>query len=277
MYRFLVSRQWVILTLLGLAMIPAMIKLGYWQLHRHETRVANNKIIAANLEATPVPVESVTAPGTVLPHRDLYRPVTATGHFDTAHEVVARHRTAGDGGSGDDSGGQQIGYHVITPLIVGNGRAVLVNRGWIASGDDPTAFPKIPAPPAGEVTVTGRLRPDETTSATGIRNVRGLPDRQIMLISSKVNEALVPQQLVSGYLELVSTSPGPQGAQPEPVAKPDHSSIGPHLAYALQWWLFSAMVPVGWVVLLRRRRAEILQARAKGPTPQDLDDAAVTV
>lgn len=254
MYRFLLSKQWVILTLLGLVMIPTMIRLGYWQLHRHEHRVANNKIISASLRTPPVPVESVTHPGAVLPHRDLYRAVTATGHYDTAHEVVARQRTAADG--------QQVGYHVITPLVLDDGRAVLVNRGWISPGDDITHFPKIPAPPSGEVTVTGRLRPDETSGATGIRNKHGLPPRQIMLIGSRTVAGDVPETLVSGYMELVSTSPGPKGTQPELIPEPDHSSIGPHLAYAIQWWLFSAMVPVGWVILMRRDRAELLAARA---------------
>jgi cytochrome oxidase assembly protein ShyY1 len=262
-YRFLLSRQWVILTLLGLVMIPVMIRLGFWQLHRHEHRVANNKIIAAALKAPPVPVESVTHPGFTVPHQDLYKAVTARGHFDTAHEVVARHRTAGNGGTGDEAGGQQVGYHVITPFVLDDGRAVLVNRGWIAGGDDPTKFPSIPAPPSGEVTVVGRLRPDETTAATGIRDRSGLPPRQIMLISSTKVSAYVPEPLVGGYLELVSVTPRPTHTQPALIPEPDHSSIGPHLAYAIQWWLFSAMVPVGWVVLLRRERADILEKRAK--------------
>ncbi|MBY8880360.1 SURF1 family cytochrome oxidase biogenesis protein [Actinacidiphila acidipaludis] len=263
MYRFLLSRQWVILTLLGLVMIPVMIRLGFWQLHRHEHRVANNRIIAAALKATPVPVESVTHPGFSVPHEDLYKAVSAHGHFDTAHQVVARHRTAGNGGTDDEAGGQQIGYHVITPFVLDDGRAVLVNRGWIEGPDDPTKFPVIPAPPSGEVTVVGRLRPDETTAATGIRDRKGLPPRQIMLISSTKVSAYMPEHLVGGYLELVSISPAPNAKQPALIPEPDHSSIGPHLAYAIQWWLFSAMVPVGWVVLLRRERAEILAGRAK--------------
>ncbi|MEE4541407.1 SURF1 family protein [Streptomyces sp. V4-01] len=262
MYRFLLSRQWVFLTLLGLVLIPVMIRLGFWQLHRHEHKVANNKIIAAALKAPPVPVESVTRPGFEVPHEDLYEAVSARGHFDTAHEVVARHRTAGNAGTGDDAGGQQIGYHVITPFVLDDGRAVLVNRGWIEGPDDPTAFPKIPAPPSGEVTVFGRLRPDETTSATGIRNPKGLPPRQIMLINSTMMSRYMPEQLVGGYLEMVSLSPGGKPSSPALIPEPNHSDIGPHLAYAIQWWLFSSMVPVGWVVLLRRERAEILAARA---------------
>jgi cytochrome oxidase assembly protein ShyY1 len=251
-YRFLLSRQWVVLTLLGLLLIPAMVELGYWQLHRHEHRVANNRIISASLKAAPVPVGTLTRPGATVPHKDLYRPVTARGRYDTAHEVVARRRT--------DADGRQIGYHVITPFVLDDGGAVLVDRGWISPGEDLTRFPRIPAPPSGELTVTGRLRPDETTGATGIRNKRGLPPRQIMLISSTLLAEDMPERLVGGYLELVAPRPG--GAQPQLIPDPDHSSIGPHMAYAIQWWLFAAMVPVGWAVLLRRERAEVLAARA---------------
>ena len=62
-YRFLLTRQWVILTLVALALIPTMIKLGFWQLHRHEHKVALNTVISDSLAAKPVPVETVTTPG----------------------------------------------------------------------------------------------------------------------------------------------------------------------------------------------------------------------
>ncbi|MDX3093867.1 SURF1 family protein [Streptomyces sp. ME19-03-3] len=255
MYRFLLSRQWVILTLIALLLMPVMVELGFWQLHRHERRVASNHLIADNLEAKPVPVESLTAPGAAVPQRDLYRTVTATGRYDTAHEVVARQRTAADGDS--------VGYHVITPLVLADGRSVLVNRGWISAGTDLTKFPKVPAAPSGEITVTGRLRPDETTATTGIRNKGGLPDRMIMLINSGMVAQDLPaaERPVGGYLELATTSPKPSGRQPELIPDPDHSSIGMHMGYAVQWWLFTAMVPVGWVILVRRERRERLAAR----------------
>lgn len=248
MYRFLLSRQWVILTLLGLVMIPTMVKLGYWQLHRHEHRVANNHLISQNVEAAAVPVEELAAPGRAVPRKDLYRSVSATGRYDTAHEVVARQRTAADG--------QKNGYHVITPLVLDDGRAILVNRGWIDADGGLTALPRIPAAASGEITVTGRLRPDETSASTGIRNKSGLPDRMIMLINSADLAEAGPWPLLGGYLELATTSPKPSGPQPELIPEPDDSSIGPHMAYAIQWWLFSAMVPVGWVILVRRERKE---------------------
>ncbi|MFE2357340.1 SURF1 family protein [Streptomyces parvulus] len=242
MYRFLLSRQWVILTLVALALIPTMIELGFWQLHRHEHRVALNKVIADSLAARPVPAESMTSPGARVDDDDLYRRVTAKGHFDTADEVVVRRRTNAD---------DRVGYHVLTPFVLDDGKVLMVNRGWIPSnGASQTAFPKIPAPPAGETTVTGRLMPDQTTEDSGIKNVAGLPDRQVMLINSEQQAERLGRQVLGGYVEM--TEPKPAGDTPELIAEPDHDSIGNHMAYAVQWWLFSAGVPIGWFVLARR-------------------------
>ncbi|MGK5627429.1 SURF1 family cytochrome oxidase biogenesis protein [Streptomyces sp. URMC 123] len=252
MYRFLLSRQWVILTLIALVLVPVMIELGFWQLHRHENRVANNQLIADNLTAPPVPVAELTAPGREVSRENTWRQVTATGTFDTAHEVVVRRRL---------SSAERVGAHVLTPLILKDGRAVLVNRGWVPSAADQTSFPSVPAPPSGEVTVTGRLRPDETTARTGIKDRQGLPPRQVMLINSEQRGKDLSRPVLGGYIEM--SAPEPAGKSPEPVPSPDHSSIGAHMAYAIQWWLFAAGVPVGWVILVRRERKDRLAQRAE--------------
>ncbi|MFB7457477.1 SURF1 family protein [Streptomyces sp. NPDC088337] len=257
MYRFLLTRQWVILTILAIALIPTMIRLGFWQLHRHEHKVALNQVITESLAARPVPAESLTSPGATVKHADLYHRVTAKGHFDTADEEVVRRRT-------NDNG--DIGYHVLTPFVLDDGRVLLVNRGWVPTDASQTEFPKIPAPPRGEITVTGRLMPDETTAASGIKDVKGLPDRQVMLISSTQQAERLGKRVLGGYVQL--TSPAPQGGSPQLLPDPEHSDIGPHLAYAIQWWLFTAGVPVGWVVLLRREARERAQAAAKEAAPE---------
>ncbi|MFD4971336.1 SURF1 family protein [Streptomyces sp. NPDC058424] len=257
MYRFLLTRQWVILTIVAIALIPTMIRLGFWQLHRHEHKVALNQVIAESLAARPVPAESLTSPGATVKHADLYRRVTAKGHFDTAAEEVVRRRT-------NDNG--DVGYHVLTPFVLEDGRILLVNRGWVAADASQTTFPTIPAPARGEIIVTGRLMPDETTAASGIKDVKGLPDRQVMLISSTQQAERLGKQVLGGYVQL--TSPAPQGGSPQLLPDPEHGDIGPHLAYAIQWWLFTAGVPVGWVVLLRREARERAQAAAKEATPE---------
>lgn len=61
--------------------------------------------------------------------------MTATGTYDTKHEVVVRRRTSTDG---------SIGFHVLIPLDLKGGGTVLVNRGWIPTADDQRAFPDYP-------------------------------------------------------------------------------------------------------------------------------------
>ncbi|MFC8510591.1 SURF1 family protein [Streptomyces sp. NPDC057411] len=257
MYRFLLSRQWVILTLLALVLIPVMIELGFWQFHRHQHRVAQNALIADNLRAEPVPVERLTSPGHTVPRADYWRRVTATGTFDTAHEVVVRRRTSAD---------DRVGVHVLTPLVLKDGKVVMVNRGWVPAADDQHSFPKVPPAPRGEVTVTGRLKADETTGASGIKDLKGLPDRQVMLINSAQQSALLGRTVLGGYVE--QTAPEPSGNSPELIPEPDHDSIGAHMAYAVQWWLFSAGVPVGWFILVRREKRD-REAAAEGTDVTD--------
>ncbi|MFJ1564862.1 SURF1 family cytochrome oxidase biogenesis protein [Streptomyces erythrochromogenes] len=263
MYRFVLTRQWVCLTLIALVLIPVMIKLGFWQYHRHVHRVAQNQLIEANLRAEPVPMTEVTSPGHKVPRADFWRAVTATGRYDSAHEVVVRMRTSND---------DKVGFHVVTPLVLSDGRVVLVDRGWVVGGDDPRAYPPVPAAPAGEVTVTGRLKADETSGGSGIKDRKGLPDRQVMLINSEQQAESLGRPVLGGYLEL--TDPAPADGSPETVADPDHDSIGAHMAYAVQWWLFASAVPVGWLVLVRREKRDREEAAARAEAAEQEPAAA---
>ncbi|MFE2723472.1 SURF1 family protein [Kitasatospora sp. NPDC059327] len=262
MYRFLLSRRWLITLLIALLMIPATIRLGFWQLHRHEARVARNELIAHALTDHPVPFDTLSAaPGTPVAKDLTWRAVTATGQYDPEHEFVVRKRTNSE---------EKVGYFVVTPLRLSDGRGtVLVNRGWVASGESATTYPAVPAAPAGEVTLAGRLRPDEVASGS-VRDRAGLPDRQFNLISSdqQTKESGVP--LLGGYLELTATTPAPAD-QPEMLPEPNHSDIGPHMAYAIQWWLFTAMIPVGFWVMVRREAKD----RAKEAAEAEVEREAV--
>jgi cytochrome oxidase assembly protein ShyY1 len=264
-YRFLLSRQWVILTLVALLLIPTMIRLGIWQMHRYEERSARNQLVTDALAGKPVPVESLTSPGHTVTSRERYRSVTAKGHFDSDDEVVVRRRTNSD---------DQVGYHVLTPFVLADGKVLLVNRGWIpADARSQTAFPKIPAPPAGEVTLTGRLMPDETTAASGIKNLKGLPDRQIMLINSEQEARRLGVRVLGGYV--AQTAPEPKGDTPELVGQPGKEDAALNYAYAVQWWLFAAGVPVGWMVLVRRELRDRRDAAEKTSVAEETEPAGV--
>ncbi|MFC1419716.1 SURF1 family cytochrome oxidase biogenesis protein [Streptacidiphilus cavernicola] len=268
MLRILLTRRWVILTLVFFVLIPVMYLLGIWQFHRYQQTNRSNSAISSNLDAEPVSMESLAGAGRTVPASDTYRRVTATGHYDPAHQFVVRHRT--------DAAGDSIGFYLVTPLDLADGSVVLVNRGWVDGGNTSgTAFPAVPGTQTGTVTVTGRLRPDETSASTGIRDVKGLPARQFMLINSTEQAGRLSAPVLSGYLELTSTAPAPPSADsaelvpgPNSTASDSMAVVGKgvHLPYAIQWWLFALMVPAGWLILLRRdvrdqKRKEIVAAK----------------
>lgn len=264
-YRFLLSRQWVILTLAALLLIPTMIRLGIWQMHRYELRTDRNQSVSDALDAAPVPVTRLTSPGHSVTTGERYRTVTAKGRFAPEDEVVVRRRTNAD---------EKVGYHVLTPFVLTDGKVLLVNRGWIpAAGTSQTAFPEVPAPPRGELTVTGRLMPDETTEASGIKDLRGLPDRQIMLIDSARQAARLHAPVLGGHVVQLTPRPGKDG--PEPIGEPGRENAALNYAYAIQWWLFAAGVPVGWFVLVRRERRDRAEAGAARDTAPDTEPASV--
>ncbi|CAM5229413.1 SURF1-like protein [Streptomyces badius] len=85
-----------------------------------------------------------------------------------------------------------------------------------------------------------------------------------MLINSEQQSHLLSRKVLGGYIE--QTEPEPSGELPEQIAPPDDSSIGAHMAYAVQWWLFVAAVPVGWIILVRREKRDREEAAASNAT-----------
>ena len=75
----------------------------------------------------------------------------------------------------------------------------------------------------------------------------------------------------AGYVQLAAGAPGsdPGPAGPRALVVPSPGS-GPHLPYAIQWFLFGVIAIVGWAVLLRASVRELHprppQATAERPT-----------
>ncbi|WP_326646162.1 SURF1 family protein [Streptosporangium sp. NBC_01755] len=256
MYRFLLTPRWVALHVVVLLVIPAFVLLGQWQFGRFTERSTSSDQITRNLATAPVAVEQLTSPGGTVSVQDKYRPVTVGGRYDTGAQLLVRRRTQN----------KTVGFYVLTPLISPNGTGMLVNRGWVKAGATADALPEVPAPPSGEVTVTGRLRPTETEETSGIRDRAGLPTGQVLLINTEAIGSRLPYRLLGGYVELTKQSPAATAA-PEPVPAPDVGGGGGlNLAYGVQWWLFIGIAIGGWALLIRREAADLKAAATAAPT-----------
>jgi surfeit locus 1 family protein len=136
--------------LVALAGIAVLISLGTWQLHRLAWKEALIARIEARSKAPPAPLPPANAWPALKPADYEYRHVSLRGLFDGRQALVFR-------GSGPDAG-QGPGYLLLAPLILADGSAVIVNRGFVpGSPRDAAAH----IPPPAEVTITGLMREPE--------------------------------------------------------------------------------------------------------------------
>ena len=241
--RFLLSRRWLLFALVVVGLAWATSQLGQWQFHRLDERRAENRLVADNLDAAPVPIDDLLSAGRPAPKEHEWREVVVHGTWDDAHTIVVKYQTR-DGSPGVD---------VVTPLRTANGAAVLVDRGWLATANVGSGRPDLPEPTAGEVTVVGWVRVDGTGGSTRI------DDLATRAVSSEAAADVVPYPLYGGFLDLHTETPPPAHAL-EPTELPDDTSEGPHFFYGLQWWFFGVLAVFGFGYLAydewRRARRE---------------------
>lgn len=229
--RFLLTRRWLLFALVVVLLCYATWWLGQWQFHRLADRKESNGIVRTNEDRAPEPVADVLTPGGTVSDEDEWRVVTATGTYDTDNTVVVRYRTRG-GASGVDA---------VVPLVTGDGTALLVDRGWLATDNAGTSPVDLPEPPAGEVTVEGWVRADATGDSIAVE------DHSTRAISSATIGPAIGQPVFGGFVELKSEDGQPAEGL-EPVELPELNN-GPHFFYGLQWWFFGLLAIVGFVYL----------------------------
>lgn len=255
MSRPLLSPRWLFGHVLVVTICVLFVNLGFWQVRRLEERRLENTVVSSRLAASPVPIEDLlSAAGADIESLE-FRNALATGVFDTAEEVLVRSQVhAGT-----------AGWHVITPLVLSDGRAVLVNRGWVPLEMDVAPVPV--APPAGELTVTGLVGLTQERRAGGAVEPEGRLTR-----IARVDVDRLDQQMPLALLPVYLVADEGEGFLPIPVDRPDTTDEGPHAMYAIEWFSFTLIGLVGYFFLLRRgvRRSTIVDG---GPGfGQTLDD-----
>ena len=245
--RFLGSARWVGFAIFVVALSAVCIQLGLWQFHKLDDRQVRNELVREHLDTDPVPLEDAVPAGDDVEADQEWTVVTVSGTYDVEHEVTVKFVNR-DGRPGID---------VLTPLVLENGSAVLVDRGFVETLRTNAAPDDLPEPPDGDVEVTGWLRVDSTAGG----QATFVNDGQVRAISSRGMAEHVPYDLRSGYVNLQEQTPASDGLEPEP--RPDLGQ-GPHFFYGLQWWFFAALAIVGygWFARAERQERRTTAARA---------------
>jgi surfeit locus 1 family protein len=231
--------KWIVAGVVVVLLAAVFVRLGFWQLDRLEERRATNATAEMRLSTDAVPLDQLLTEA----DGDLevleYRRALATGEWDTAEELLIRSQV--------ELG--NAGFHVITPLVGDDGKAVLVNRGWVPLLMDSPPVDQA-APPPGTVELEGWVHLTETRPPLGAEEPVGEVD-----VFNRVDVARIASQLPYEVapVYLVSTEEESQEELPILVDVPDFDDEGPHLAYAVQWFGFAIVGVVGFFFLARRK------------------------
>ena len=262
MYRFLLTPRWLGAAVLTVVAAVIMVMLGNWQLHRYQERSAINHRIDAADSTRAVPLTSVVAAPTgagtagANPGKGVaWTKVTASGRYDPSKEIQARARTV----NGD------VGYEIITPLVLADGTALLVDRGWVPTpAAGAAAPPVVPAAPGGDITVVGQIHLSESRP-TPIEHRDGRLDTRRISVPHLAHE--MPYPVYGAYLLLTSQTPANDQAFTKiPI---DHEDSWQNGGYAVQWWLFACMALFSFVWQARKEAQGDTGPAAEGaPAPK---------
>jgi cytochrome oxidase assembly protein ShyY1 len=241
--RLFFTRRWLGFLCLTVAAAAVMVTLGRWQWERYELRSDINARISAGMSAAPVDYAAGMKEWTR---------VSVTGEFDPNLEILVRNRTV-EG---------KNGYEVVTPLLLADGTAVLVDRGWVPPHPSgPVEKPAVPPAPSGTVTISGRIRATESDPRVELRDGQwqarriGVPE-----IASKL-----PYRVAPGY---VTADDDSTDLVPIPVSKQnDWLNFG----YAFQWWIFAAGSFFAYFWLLRREHRGLTGPTQSHDRDRDLE------
>jgi len=261
-YRFALKPRWIVSHVFVLLLVVLMVSAMFWQISRlHEKQARNAKVVARTDEAT-VPVTSLAEPGAYAGAKALeFRRVTATGSYAADQQVLVRSRSR-DGAPGS---------WVLAPLVLSDGNAITVNRGWIPNSGALTRVPASMAPPTGTVTVIGLVRTSEKRGSFGSRDPKTGTLTNLARADIARLDQQVPEDLLPVFIQLETQKPAVTDRDPEPVPMPTLDE-GPHLSYAVQWAIFTTIALVGYPLILRRRAREIEREAKRGEPGPDPDD-----
>src|SRR5688572_21129279 len=118
--------RWAIYVALAVVFAIACAFLSNWQFTRNEERSAQLALVEANYDATPAPLDELIPAGGQLDPGDQWHPVRLVGEYVADDQLLVRNRPHGGTSA----------FEVLVPFRLSDGRVLLIDRGWVAPGDD---------------------------------------------------------------------------------------------------------------------------------------------
>lgn len=241
--RRLFHPRWILVHVGVFTLVATMLWLGTWQLNRLDARRARNAAIAENTTSS---IETATQD--MGASTDEWRRVMLTGRYLPTTEVSIINRSQ-DGTAGDDLA---VVFHTE------NHGNFLVNRGFVPLQVSARFLPEEPRD------IVGYVRLNQTRGTLGAIDSSDIGTTQFQRFDlERISAALKTPFNTLYFVQLIEESPSSDLPWPAPVPLPAIDE-GPHFSYAMQWFFFSLVAIIAWVVVVRRKLREV----PSGPSPE---------
>lgn len=272
-WSFLRTRRWIGYFALLIVFSIACVWLGNWQFERRAEARAEIARIDNNYDAAAMPIgDAVPSLSEFDEDARKWQPVELHGRY-IGEEYLARNRPGVNG----------VGSNLIQAFEQHDGTIVFIDRGWVPVSGTDVVPEGLPAAPEGETTVLARLRASEPEIPGRTSVGRFVPSINAAELAAVAG--LDGDVYTGTYGQLIEETPS---AETGVLAVRPERDEGPHLSYALQWYVFILIATIGLGYGARQeyrsfnaegesvrredeRRAE--RKRKRGPSDADEEDA----
>lgn len=223
---------------LSFIVVSLFVRLGFWQLER-----AAQKQAMLNAESTMAHKEIFQwNENQALPEQ--YQRIEINGHF-LSHVFLL-----------DNQHQQhQFGFDVLSPLVLGNGSIILVDRGWIAGDNTRRTFPKITSP-SGALHIQGSVYYPSNKQWVLGPSVEKKGNELTILeqLDSKIPSQLLQKNVYPFIIRLDEKANFGFVRNWPIVSMPAER----HIAYAWQWFAMALVVFIIFIALNLKKNEEII-------------------
>lgn len=248
----LFNRRWWWTTLLVIAGVYVLIQLGFWQLDRLDQRRAFNQRVAERWRETPFDVNTQALP-TDLTELE-YRRVQARGTFDYANQILLTNQTRN----------QAPGVILVTPLVLDDGRAILVARGWVPyNRAEPEYWPEYEE--TASAPIVGLIQESQILPNGVVPTPPPVPQRDWFYLNIDAVQPQMPYELLPVFILQLPEEGRSLNALPmreEPLVLDE----GSHFSYAIQWFMFALILGIGYLFFIHTQ--ELREQRIAGTLQQ---------
>ena len=235
------QRRWVV-ALAALAAVLVTARLGWWQLDRAAQKLSLQAALDERSRLPPIDGPALLARSSGDAAAQHHRAARLVGRWSARHTVYLDNRQM-DG---------RPGFFVLTPLLLDDGSAVLVQRGWMPRDfQDRSRVATLPTP-EGTLELVGRIAPPPARLYEFDGNETGAIRQNLDLDAFALETGLVLRPLTV----LLADSPAVAGDGLKRDWPAPAFGAAKNRGYAAQWFGLSALIVVlyVWFQLVQPRR-----------------------